>query len=322
MKDVDNKTTIPKSKRVQKKQPAKVVKQTSIRSGVKKMLAVQKEKSTTSSQRLRHVDQVIDDVASGHVCDNEQDNPDATSLVAGPVTTPVNTCPTQRSNMAHNGGNVMTLQECAADVEVHAVENDRLQQNGNTMNAISVSQQDVPNVKLQQRPIFNERDLSNALRSVFGSFSNVPGQSQVSVGIAPRNGDGQPMTSPRDAVPTGTNMPATSSGTTVTMSSVSSLNGNPVDLSMPWQNAVHRSSSVTTVPVTESVNNSERNSRDVSAIMEQALKLQDTLLSQLERNKSVIQELQERCDSDASVPLSRNIPHEHDASLLQSSSEQ
>ena len=74
--------------------------------------------------------------------------------------------------------------------------------------------------------------------------------------------------------------------------------------------------------MTESVNNSERNSRDVSAIMEQALKLQDTLLSQLERNKSVIQELQEQCDSDASVPLSRNVPHEHDASLLQSSSEQ
>ena len=74
--------------------------------------------------------------------------------------------------------------------------------------------------------------------------------------------------------------------------------------------------------MTESVNNSERNSRDVSAIIEQALKLQDTLLSQLERNKSVIEELQELCDSDASVPLSRNIPHEHDASLLQSSSEQ
>ena len=41
------------------------------------------------------------------------------------------------------------------------------------------------------------------------------------------------------------------------------------------------------------VGNSERNPQDVSAVMEQALKLQDTLLSQLEKNKSVIQELQE-----------------------------
>ena len=48
-----------------------------------------------------------------------------------------------------------------------------------------------------------------------------------------------------------------------------------------------------TVPVADSVGNSGRNSQDVSAVMEQALKLQDTVLSQLERNKSVIQELQE-----------------------------
>ena len=146
------------------------MKQTSIRSSVKKMLAVQKGKSTTASQRLRRVDQVIDDVASGHVCVNGQDNSDATSLVAGPVMTPVNTCPTQRSNIAHNGGNVMTLQECAADAEVHTAENDRLLQGGNTANATNVNQQDAMNVELQQRPIFNERDLSNALRSVFGSF--------------------------------------------------------------------------------------------------------------------------------------------------------
>ena len=36
----------------------------------------------------------------------------------------------------------------------------------------------------------------------------------------------------------------------------------------------------------------------------------------------MIQELQERSDSDASVLLSRNVPLEHDASLPQSSSEQ
>ena len=212
-----------------------------MRSVVKKSLAAQKGKSATASQRLRHVDQVIDDVASGHICINGQDNPDAISLVAGPVTMPVNTCPTQRSNSAHNGGNVMTLEECAADVEIHAT---------------SVNQQDATNVELQQRPIFNEQDLSNALRLVFSSFPNRPGQSQVSVGIAPQNGDGQPMTSPRDAVPTGTNMPVTLSGTTVTMSSVPSLNEGPIDLSMPQQNTVHQSSSTATVPVTESVNNS------------------------------------------------------------------
>ena len=240
VKDVGNKTRKPKSMRVQKRQPVKVAKQTTMRSGAKKMLATQKGKSTTASQRLKHVDQAIDDVALGHVCVNGQDNPDVTSLVAGPVTTPVNTCPGQGSNMMYNGGNVVTLQECAADAEVHAAKNDRLLRNGNTMNATNVNQQDAAaNVELQQRPIFNERDLSNALRSVFGSFSNGPGQSQVSVGIAPRNGDGRPMTSPRDAVPTSTNMPATSSGTTVTMSTVPNPNEGPVDLSMPQQNVVH-----------------------------------------------------------------------------------
>ena len=140
VKDIGNKMTKPKSKGVQKRQPAKVVKQTTMTSSAKKMLATQKGKSTMASQRLRHVDQVIDDVASGHVCVNGQDNPDATSLVAGLVKTPVNTGPTQRSNIAHNGGNVMTLQECAADAEVHTVENDRLLQSGNTVNATTVNQ--------------------------------------------------------------------------------------------------------------------------------------------------------------------------------------
>ena len=106
----------------------------------------------------------------------------------------------------------------------------------------------------------------------------------------------------------------------MTTGSVPSIDGTPIDLSVPQQNTVHRSSSMATVPVANSVGNSGRNSQDVSAVMEQALKLQD--LSQLERNKSVIQELQERSDSDASALLSRNVPLERDASLPQSSSEQ
>ena len=56
VKDVGDKTTKPKSKRVQKRQPAKVMKQTTIRSRMKKMLAAGKGKSTTASQRCRHLD--------------------------------------------------------------------------------------------------------------------------------------------------------------------------------------------------------------------------------------------------------------------------
>ena len=144
----------------------------------------------------------------------------------------------------------------------------------------------------------------------------------MSVGMAPWNSDGPGMTSQRDAIPTSANIPASSPSATVTIGSVPSIDGTPIDLSVPQQNTVHRSSSMATVPVANSVGNSGRNSQDVSAVMEQALKLQDTLLSQLERNKSVIQELQERSDSDASALLSRNVPLEHDASLPQSSSEQ
>ena len=98
-------------------------------------------------------------------------------------------CPVQGLNLAHNGGNVMTLQDCVADAEGHASENDRSVQNGSTMNMTGASQQDETNVELRQRTIFNERDLSNVLRSVFGSLSNVSRQSQVSVGMAPRNSD-------------------------------------------------------------------------------------------------------------------------------------
>ena len=190
VKAVVDKTTKRKSKRVQKRQPAKVVKQTTMQSGIKRMLAAGKGKSTTTSQRLRHLDQVIDNVASGCVCADEQNNPDGTSLVAGPVTTSVNTCPVQGSDSAHNGGNVMALQDCVANAEAHAAENDRVLQNGRTINTTRVSHQDGTNVKLQQRPILDERDLSNALRSVFGSLSNVSGQNQVSVGMAPQNSDG------------------------------------------------------------------------------------------------------------------------------------
>ena len=290
--------------------------------GMKKMLVAGKEKSTMASQRLRHLDQVINDVTSGCVCIDGQDNPDGTSLVAGPVTTSADTCPVQRSNLIHNGGNAMALTECIVDAEVHAAENDRSLLNGSTMNTTGVSHQNGTNAELRQRPIFDEHDLSNALRSVFGSLSNVSGQSQVSVGMAPWNSDGPPMTSPRDAIPTGANIPASSPSATVTIGSVPSINGGPINLSVPQQNTVHRSSSMATVPVAHSVGNPGGSLQDVSAVMEQALKLQDTLLSQLERNKSVIQELQERSDSDASVLLSRNVPLEHDASLPQSSSEQ
>ena len=94
-----------------------------------------------------------------------------------------------------------------------------------------------------------------------------------------------PMTSPRDAIPTGANIPASSPSATVTIGSVPSINGGPINPSVSQQNTVHRSSSMTTVPVADSMGNSGRNSQDVSAVMEQALKLQDTLLSQLERNK-------------------------------------
>ena len=257
------------------------------------MLAAGKGKSTTTSQRLRHLDQVIDDVASGYVCADEQNNPDGMSLVAGPVAPSVNTCPVQGSDSAHNGGNVMALQDCVTNAEAHAAENDRVLQNGSTINTTRVSHQDGTNVELQQRPIFDERDLSYALRSVFGSLSNVSGQNQVSAGMAPWDSDGPGMTSPRDAIPTSANIPASSLSATVTIGSVLSINGTPIDLSVPQQNTVHRSSSMATVPVANSVGNSGRNSQDVSAVMEQALKLQDTLLSQLERNKLVIQELQE-----------------------------
>ena len=125
--------------------------------------------------------------------------------------------------------------------------------------------------------IFSEQDLSNALRSVLGgNLSDISGLSQVSVGMVTRTGNvEQSMTSPRDVMPTSSNVSANlpdgdqahSSDTTVTITSMPSVNGQPVDLSVPPSNAVHRSSSMATVPV-NTVGNSERNPQDVSAVME------------------------------------------------------
>ena len=220
----------------------------------------------------------------------------------------------------------MTL--CTADVEVHPVESDQTNQPQQNVSVASQQGQQ----SLRPSVIFSEQDLSNALRSVLGgNLSDVSGLSQVSVGMATWTGNvEQSMTSPRDVMPTGSNVSANlpdsdqahPSGTTVTITSMPRVNGQPVDLSVPPSNAFHWSSSMATVPVTNHVSNSERNPQDVSAVMEQTLKLQDMLLSQLERNKSVIQELQERSESCASVILSRTETHDPDTPLMRSSSEQ
>ena len=179
----------------------------------------------------------------------------------------------------------MTL--CTAGMEVHPVESDQtnqLQQN------VSVASQQGQQ-SLRPLVIFSEQDLSNALRSVLGgNLSDVSGLSQVSVDMVTRTGNvEQSMANPRNVIPTSSNVSANlpdsdqahPSGTTLTIMSMPSVNGQPVDLSVPPSNAFHRSSSMATVPV-NTVGNSERNPQEVSAVMEQALKLQDTLLSQLE----------------------------------------
>ena len=57
--------------------------------------------------------------------------------------------------------------------------------------------------------------------------------------MAPRNSDVLSMTSPRDAILTSTNIPASSPSATVTIGSVPSINRGPIDLSVPQQHIVH-----------------------------------------------------------------------------------
>ena len=77
------------------------------------------------------------------------------------------------------------------------------------------------------------------------------------MGMATQTGNvEQSMTNPRNIVPTGSNVSANlpdndqahPSGTTVTIMSMPSVNGQPVDLSVPPSNAFHWSSSMATVP--------------------------------------------------------------------------
>ena len=101
-------------------------KQTTIRSGLKK-LAAQKKKSVMMSVKRRHIDQIIDDFSSGCVNGNGQIQSDLVKLMDDETNT-VTPVPLQNAvwNVSSsgtrngNGGNVMVLPQNIAGVEVHA----------------------------------------------------------------------------------------------------------------------------------------------------------------------------------------------------------
>ena len=76
------KTRVPGSKKGKNK-PKKPTKQTTIQSGLKR-LAAKKGKLVTDSVKRKHVDQVIDDVVLGRVCETRSNCPEPTSLIDGP----------------------------------------------------------------------------------------------------------------------------------------------------------------------------------------------------------------------------------------------
>ena len=76
------KTRVPGSKKGKNK-PKKPTKQTTIWSGLKR-LAAKKGKLVTDSVKRKHVDQVIDNVVLGRVCETRSNCPEPTSLIDGP----------------------------------------------------------------------------------------------------------------------------------------------------------------------------------------------------------------------------------------------
>ena len=66
------------------KKPRKVTKQTTIQFGLKRLTA-QKGKLVTDSVKHRHIDQAIDDVVSGHVCQAGSNCTDPKVLTYGPT---------------------------------------------------------------------------------------------------------------------------------------------------------------------------------------------------------------------------------------------
>ena len=146
----DDERVKPKSKRVRDMKPAPILKQSSMRTGLRKLTA-QRDKFAMTSVKRRHLDQIIDDVGSGRVCGNGQTLSDSVELSDDPTNTgtPVQIRGVSRSAsliLPRNGnsGNVMALPRTIASVEVHALDNrgpqNESSQSENVLNSNEVGQ--------------------------------------------------------------------------------------------------------------------------------------------------------------------------------------
>ena len=149
-KNCSNKSAEPESKQMKGKKPAQMLKQSTVQMGLKK-LAARGKKSAMTSVKQRHLDQVIDDVGSGHICSNGQTQSGSVELIDGQAGT-VTPVPSQEVSQSvtpsvlgnGNGGNVMALPRDIASIEVHASDNqDQLSdrwQNGGVLTSAEVGQ--------------------------------------------------------------------------------------------------------------------------------------------------------------------------------------
>ena len=238
-------STKTRIKQVQKKL-RKATKQTTIQSGLKRLTA-QKGKLVTDSVKRKHIDQAIDDVVSGHVCQAGSNCTDPTALTDGPTMN-------VSSALIHTGmhANGTTEQIRATQNDSAAMQHNYSQQDvanqipqNSRQQVTDVCQTEQPDVNVSlvqtQGATFTEEGLNNLITQIMEkTMSGLSGMGRVPVDVADGDSDVRRlMTIPSTATPAGAN----SSINTQSLERENQVNG--VSIGRPCED--HRSTSMDTV---------------------------------------------------------------------------
>ena len=204
-------STKTRIKQVQKK-PRKAIKQMTIQSGLKRLTA-QKGKMVTDSVKRKHIDQAIDDVVSGHVCQAGSNCTDPTALTDGPTMNVSSALiqtgmhangTTEQIRETQNDSTAMQHNYSQQDVANQIPQNSRQQ----VTDVCQIEQPDVNASLVQtQGATFTEEGLNNLITQIMEkTMSGLSGMGWVPVDVAHGDSDVRRlMTIASTATPAGTN---------------------------------------------------------------------------------------------------------------------
>ena len=238
-------STKTRIKEVQKKL-RRATKQSTIQSGLKSLTA-QKGKLVTDSVKHKHLDQAIDDVVSGHVCQAGSNCTDPTALTDGPTMNVSSALiytgmhangTTEQIRATQNDSAAMQHNYSQQDVANQIPQNSRQQ-------VTDVCKTEQPDVKVSlvqtQGATFTEEGLNNLITQIMEkTMSGLSGMGQIPVDVADGDSDVRRlMTIPSTATPAGAN----SSVNTQSLERENQVNG--VSIGRPRED--HQSTSMDTV---------------------------------------------------------------------------